>query len=153
MSKKDIGRHLAEINNLLHRQLIKNSREFVGNSHAGADISGAGSCIIAYLYDHNSEDIFQRDLENEFQVRRSSMSKVLSLLELKGFIQRVAVQSDRRLKKIVLTDKAKLVADKLKHSRLALEKKLTQNISQSELMQFRATLEKMKQNLTQEDNI
>lgn len=153
MSNKDIGRHLAEINNLMHRQLIKSSREFVSDNGDNGAITGASSCIIAYLHDHNSNDVFQRDLENEFQVRRSSMSKTLSLLEEKGFIQRVAVQSDRRLRKIVLTEKAELVADKLKHSRAMLEKKLTTNISQAELLAFKATLNKMKQNLAQEGDI
>ena len=153
MSKKDIGRHLAEINNLMHRQLIKSSRELFADSSDSGAISGASSCIIAYLHDHCSNDVFQRDLENEFQVRRSSMSKMLSLLEEKGYIKREAVKIDRRLRKIVLTEKAELVADKLKHSRCALEQKLTQSISQSELEQFRATLEKMKLNLTQEGSL
>ncbi len=153
MSKKDIGRHLAEINNLMHRQIIKSSRELFVDSSDSEAISGASSCIIAYLHDHSSSDVFQRDLENEFQVRRSTMSKALSLLELKGYIQREAVESDRRLRKIVLTEKAELVADKLKFSRSALEQKLTHSISKEELEQFRSTLEKIKLNLTQEDNI
>ncbi len=153
MSQKDIGRHLAELNNLIHRQMLKIGRTGDCYDKENSAISNASSCIIAYLYDHNSDDIFQRDLENEFHVRRSTMSKVLTALEQKGFIQRIAVKSDRRLKKIVLTDKASAMADELKQTRTRLEQRLMSNISEAELIAFKNTIEKMKQNLIREDEI
>ncbi len=148
MTNKDIGRHLAELNNLIHREIIRTTAQ--SNSlydENDKTISGAASCIIVYLHDHNDTDVFQKDLEREFSVRRSTMSKVLTLLEQKGYIKRVAVDTDKRLKKIVITQKAVLVADKIKADRAMLEEKMTDGLTEDELRQFRQTLEKIKQNL------
>ncbi len=149
MSQKDIGRLLAELNNLIHREIIKTSQ--IQCDDKKGTMSQSGSCIIAYLYDHKESDVFQRDLEQEFSVRRSTMSKVLTVLEQKDLIKREDVSYDKRLKKIVLTQKAQLFADKIIDHRVELEKKLTSGITEKELKNFKATLEKLKKNLSKEE--
>lgn len=149
MAQKDIGRLLAELNNLIHRRIIKTS-QMHGNDEKSS-ISQSGSCIIAYLNDHKDVDVFQRDLEQEFSVRRSTMSKVLTVLEQKDLIKRVDVSYDRRLKKIELTDKAMLHTYKIIEHRAKLESMLTKDISEEELSNFKATLEKLKKNLSKEE--
>lgn len=62
--------------------------------------------IIAYLYDHRDQDIYQRDIEAEFKVSRSTTSNMLSLMEKKQMIKRLNVENDARLKRVVLTEKA-----------------------------------------------
>lgn len=150
MKNKDISRQLAEINNLILRQKLSLSTHHK-SSDEPHDVSCAGSCIIAYLYDHSKNDVFQRDLEHEFFVRRSTMSKVLTSLEQKGYIERIAVESDHRLRKISLTQKACNVIDKIKTDRQNLEEQLTHNIGEEELNNFRQTLQKIKSNLSQEE--
>lgn len=61
--------------------------------------------IISYVYDNNNREVFQRDIEEEFGIRRSSVSAMLSNLEDKGYIVRSSVTQDARLKKITVTDK------------------------------------------------
>lgn len=48
-------------------------------------------------------DVFQRDLEAALDVRRSTISNVLGILENKGYIRRESVACDARLKKLILT--------------------------------------------------
>lgn len=148
MDHKDIGRHLAELNNLVHREMLRCEPCAEESDPADKDsVSHAGSCILAYLHDHSETDIFQKDIEKEFHVRRSTVSKVLSALESKGYIKRIEVDSDHRLKKIVLTDKARLITDKLKSARSRLQQKMVRGISDDELTKFLCTMEKIKQNL------
>ena len=52
-------------------------------------------------------DIYQKDVEKEFQIRRSTATGTLQILEKNGFIRREPVKQDARLKKLVPTDKAK----------------------------------------------
>ena len=52
------------------------------------------------------KDIFQKDLEKEFDLKRSSVSLLLNNMEKSDLIQRVPVAEDARLKKIILTEKA-----------------------------------------------
>ncbi len=147
---KDISRHLAELHNLIHREIINYATCTDNCNENATHISLSSSCILSYLHSHNDCDVYQRDLEREFGVRRSTMSKVLSSLEQKGYIKRVSVDTDRRLKKITLTEKAFCIADKIKSNSEDLEKKMIQSISEDELKIFKQTLEKIKQNLMKE---
>lgn len=49
------------------------------------------------------QDVFQKDLEAVLDVRRSTISNVLGILEQKGYILRESVPADARLKKLSLT--------------------------------------------------
>ncbi len=62
----------------------------------------------AYVIDFISmagkdKDIFQKDLEKHFDLKRSSISLMLNNMEKNDLIQRVPVAEDARLKKIILT--------------------------------------------------
>ena len=54
-----------------------------------------------------NEEVFQKDIEKVFGIRPSSATGLLQALEQQGLIARESVSSDGRLKKIVLTEKAK----------------------------------------------
>ena len=60
--------------------------------------------IIGYLYRHREEQVFQRDIEREFSITRSTVTNILQLMERKGYIQRLGVPQDARLKQLVLTE-------------------------------------------------
>ena len=62
--------------------------------------------IIGFLYENQHRDIFQRDVEAEFKISRSTTSSMLTLMEKKGLITRQSVPGDARLKKLMLTEKA-----------------------------------------------
>ena len=61
--------------------------------------------IIGYLYDHKEEEIFQRDIEAEFYIARSTVTCLVKQMEQKGYIARVAVERDCRLKRLCLLEK------------------------------------------------
>ena len=60
--------------------------------------------IIEYLYRHRDEPVFQRDIEREFSITRSTVTNILQLMERKGYIRRLSVPQDARLKQLVLTE-------------------------------------------------
>ena len=60
--------------------------------------------IIEYLYRHREEQVFQRDIEREFSITRSTVTNILQLMERKGYIERQSVPQDARLKQLVLTE-------------------------------------------------
>ena len=51
------------------------------------------------------QDLFQKHVEEEFNLRRSTATELLKLMEKKGLIYREGVSYDARLKKIMPTDK------------------------------------------------
>ena len=51
-------------------------------------------------------DIYQKDIEGEFQIRKSTVTGILKLMEKNGFIERVNSEKDARYKRLVPTEKA-----------------------------------------------
>jgi len=103
MKNRHVGRQIMET---AHR--IKVNLDSVLDSHG---INGLQARILGFVEksDCENRDIYQKDIETEFKIRRSSVTSVLNTLEKNGFIQRCSVENDGRLKKIVLTAKAKKV--------------------------------------------
>jgi len=103
--------------------------------------------VIHYLVENRDRDVFQRDLEEQFTVRRSTATKILQLMERNGLIVRRAVDYDARLKKLELTPKAIELHQKITGEMEALENLLIQGISSEELEAFYQTIDKIKRNL------
>ena len=68
--------------------------------------------IIEYLYRHRDEPVFQRDIEREFSITRSTVTNILQLMERKGYIRRLSVPQDARLKQLILTEEGVLFHEK-----------------------------------------
>lgn len=103
--------------------------------------------VLGYFYKNRHTDIFQKDFEQEFNIRRSTASNILSLMEKNGLIKRVSVSYDKRLKKIVLTEKALEMQDKLEVVFGNLEQVIVKDISEEELEIFFSVLKKINNNL------
>ena len=141
--ENDIGFQLHNLSYLLKRYF---ERSFA-SLHMDDNVSRNNLWILGYLAHNSHKDIFQKDIENTFCVRRSTVSKVLRLMEEKGFIRRIDVDYDARLKKIVLTDSGKAVHDMMLHERNVAEQILRQNVTNEELEIFFNVMEKFKSNI------
>ena len=97
--KEHIGREIKRLDNEI-KSLIASHRMEMGNS----DMTLMHNWIACYLYENSDKDVFQKDLEAKFSIARSTASGILQLMEKKGFIERVSVERDARLKEIILTE-------------------------------------------------
>lgn len=141
--KGTVGYELRTINLMIHRCVhMKNSAEF------GQKASEVHFWILIYLHRNLHKEVFQRDLEAEFEVRRSTMTGILNTMEKNGLIIRESVDYDARLKKLVLTDKAKEITTNKYIKIKEFEKKLIEGVTEDELQGFFATIEKIKKNLS-----
>lgn len=140
--KKYIGFEVRRISNLIMRSLDK---QVIMEADNGMTITHMW--VIGYLIAHKNEDIFQKNIEEKFSIRRSTATNILKLMEKNGLIKREAVAYDARLKKIMITAKTQEIHDRMHVESIALEKVLLQGISSEEVAQFSETLEKMKNNL------
>lgn len=144
MSEKDrfIGKEIR----ILSNQIYRASRT---NCKLGCDeeITAGNGWLIMYLYEHRGEDVFQKDIEYEFSIRRSTSSSIISLMEKKGYIERVSVQHDARLKKLVLTEKALQLCGVIHANTLEFEKKMREGITDEELDFFYSILDKIINNI------
>lgn len=107
--------------------------------------------IIGYLYKNRDTDIFQRDIENHFGIRRSTVTKVLQAMENNGLITRTAVLSDARLKKLTLTEKAVEMHGHFREEIDSFEEMLSHGLTEEELESFFTVTEKIYNNLIEKE--
>ena len=104
--------------------------------------------FLSYLAEHrNDGDVFQKDLEANFQIRCSTATEILKAMERKGLIIREPVSYDKRAKRIILTEAALKICEDNKTKILATEKELAKDLSDEELKTFFYLLDKIKQNI------
>lgn len=103
--------------------------------------------ILGFLYRNEGRDIFQKDIEAEFQIGRSTVTNIVKLMEKKGYICRVAVPYDARLKKLVLTDTGRELQEATMHLIDELERKTVEGISEEDLETFFEVIDKLKENV------
>lgn len=133
------ARYVSKLSNKLRRKLdMLSSRE---------DFSGSQGRTLQFLL-AQTEDIFQKDLEEEYSIRPSTATELLKQMEKNGLIVREPVAYDNRLKKIVVTEKAMTYRSQVVKELTALEESLVQGISEDDLRIFFKVIEKMMDNLS-----
>lgn len=93
-------------------------------------------------------DLYQRDLEKEFNIRRSTATGTLQLLEKKGYLYREPVKEDARLKRIVPTESALKIRKALLENISRREKQVRDGISEEDMETFLRVLKKISENLS-----
>lgn len=97
--EESIGKEVKILSNLLRRKTMCGDKSMPKMAvHHGR--------IIGYLYANADKDVFQKDIEKEFGIRRSTATSTLKKMEEAGLITRLSVGYDLRLKKLTLTEKA-----------------------------------------------
>ena len=114
------------------------------------NITGSNGWILQFLAEHEGENVFQRDLQNSFSVTRSTISKVVKLMESKGLIRRESVFSDARLKKLVLTDRGREIHQLASSGNNELETRMTRGFSEEEVETLMSLLVRISKNLEDE---
>ena len=94
-----IPAQIRRVDNLIFRKINQFHRE-----NEVEDVTPMHEWILSYLFWHRDEPIYQRDIEREFSITRSTVTNILQLMERKGYIQRQSVPQDARLKQLVLTE-------------------------------------------------
>ncbi|QSX07631.1 MarR family transcriptional regulator [Alkalibacter rhizosphaerae] len=142
MEKKSIGKELRSLNNVIKRYV-----ENLNNYQSAKNVTGTNSWIIAFLADNQHREIYQKDLEKQFSVTRSTASKVIKRMEEKGMLCRVSVPEDARLKKLVLTQTALDMHNAIIEDLQKMESNLTDGFDPDELKTLHSYIVRMKKNL------
>ena len=101
-SPQVIPAQIRRVDNLIFRKINQFARE-----NGVEQATPMHGWIIGYLYRHRDTPVFQRDIEREFSITRSTVTNILQLMERKGYIERRSVPQDARLKQLVLTEKGR----------------------------------------------
>lgn len=116
----------------------KNMKRLLEQRMAKEDMTPIQSRILGYIFLEESKGnaVFQRDIEEIFRIRRSSVTSVLQLLEKKGLLRRESVPEDGRLKRLVLTEEGWKFQNCTFHHLNALEQNVREVFTEEELKMF-----------------
>lgn len=142
MKEKKIGKRIKILSNLLKRS--SDASEIL---REGENITGAHGWIIGYLYENRDRDVFQRDVENNFKIRRPTATGILQRMEKNGLIRKCPVPYDQRLKKLTLTPKAVRLHEDILSEIRTIEGRLCKGLTEEEVDAFVRTADIMIENM------
>lgn len=139
--QKSIGFEIRAITNQLKRHI--NSLPVFQQY----DLRGGRGYILGFLYDHADKDIYQKDIEEEMALRKSSVTSLLNNLEKNGLIERRPSPDDARLKSVVLTEKGGRIHEEVASEINRVETLLTEGFSGEETKTFMNLLARIERNI------
>ncbi len=142
--EQHVGFVIHQMDNLVNR-----TRVALGLKTGVDEMTTMNGWIIAYLCRNADRDIFQRDLERELSLAKSTITCILKPMEQKGYIERVSVASDARLKKLVVTEKGREMHHICYDNMIQMEQTLRNGLTEEELQTFFTIMGKMRDNVEQ----
>lgn len=140
LQQEHIGKRLCNVSNHLRR--------YIDNKTAGYGLTHMQSMIIRFLIHKGNEPVYQKDIEREFGIRRSSVTTILQLMEKNGFITRGSDEKDARLKRIFLTDTGRDADVRVHDVIFTVEDELSKSITNEQKKELFALLDSLDDCLT-----
>ena len=140
---QSLSRSAARYVNKLSNKIRRHTNAFSLNDK----LSGAQGRILHFIL-AQTDDIFQKDIEEEYSLRPSSATEILKKMEQNGLIHREPTSYDGRLKKIIPSEKAIHYQKQVITDLTKLEHDLTKGIDPEQLEVFFQVMEKMLKNLS-----
>lgn len=140
--RRIVGYEIKTLDNLITRKIVATAKKAGYETLTTVQIR-----IMRYLFMNRGKEIYQKDIEKNFVVRRSTASGIINTMEKNGMIKRESSTLDLRVKKIVLTKKYMDRINFLEKMVDEFQNKLLDGISDSELNMFFSVVDKMKENL------
>lgn len=145
MCDRSIGHSIKTINNLMCRQFDRDRKRCMGE-----DATVMHIWILIFIAKRGDRPTYQKDVEKEFEISKSTVTNILKLMEKKNLITRESVIYDDRLKKLCLTDKGRQITESMKQNARASDKNLVKGIEPDKLRIFYEVLDQIKCNIEQE---
>lgn len=140
MEKHEIGKYIQ----IVSRQIKRNMDETLSQYN----VTGVQSMVIGYIYKKSRKgEVFAKDIEEEFDMRKATVTGIIQLMETNGLIERKAKEGDCRLKSIVLTPKALEIKTVVKKQIDIEEKNIVNEMTKEEQKQFLELLKRASSNL------
>ena len=138
-----IGVEIKKLNNTVHRAIT-----YYAKMSGMDEVTLMHGWIIQYLYENREKEVFQKDIEQQFSICRSTVTNIIQLMEKKVYIARESVGHDARLKKVILTEKGRETHDKMECLAWQLDEQLISGISEAEMEVFLDVMNKIERNAT-----
>lgn len=111
---------------------------------ASLNITGKQMSVIDFLSNVPDYTASQNEVEQEFDIRRSTTTIMVQRMEKRGLVERIASPNDKRQKLVKLTDKSQTLVQKIHEYMKQDNIKLRANFTDEELEITRKVLNVIK---------
>lgn len=141
MEKEHIGFEIRTLSNLLQRKI----NQMVADEEDTLTVHQVW--VLKFLVSRGEKETVQRDIEEKFSIRRSTASHMLTLMEHNGYIRRLPVPQDARMKRIVATEKGIEAHERMGDRLRRFEAMLREGMTDEELEEFLCMVRRFEQNI------
>ena len=136
---RPIGFLVKQINNVFEKELNERLKDI--------GITSSQCAVLDYLFHTSKEEVSQRDVEKNLNLKNPTVTGILRRLDEKGYILCVPNAHDKRKKNIYLTEKAYDIQRRMEADRRKLDRELTRGLTKREVEALRKNLEKLLYNI------
>jgi len=108
--------------------------------------------VLMYLYNNKENKIYQKDIENTFQIRGGTVTGLIDTLVNNKYIVRVESETDKRKRKIILTKDGEELAVKSMETIRTVENGLQSALTKEENEVFKKISQKINKWIDEEEN-
>lgn len=134
-----LGFLIKQINNVYEKDLNERLKKI--------GITASQCAVLDYLFRTSKEEVSQRDVERNLNLKNPTVTGILKRLDEKGYILCVPNARDKRRKNIYLTEKAYDIQRRMETDRRKLDKELTRGMTKREVEALRKNLAKLLYNI------
>ena len=138
---RPIGFLVKQINNVFEKELNERLKDI--------GITSSQCAVLDYLFHTSKEEVSQRDVEKNLNLKNPTVTGILRRLDEKGYILCVHNAHDKRKKNIYLTEKAYDIQRRMEADRRKLDRELTRGLTKREVEALRKNLEKLLYNIAE----
>ena len=103
---------------------------------------------IALFYIGKAGEISQKELSDYMDIKESSMVRLIDRMEKEELVERRKDSEDRRITKIILTDRGKFLKEELMPIGQEFQNDVVKGISKENLEAFKEVLQRMTYNIS-----
>lgn len=140
MAIENLGLEVRILSNLIYNKLNQTVMETEG-------LTIHQCWILQHLTENAGKEVYQKDIEQLFSIKRSTANQMLRTMESRGYIRRTVSDDDARKNVLTVTEEGIVACEHLVKKMYEFMLRLHGDIPKSELEQFQMTLRKLWKNI------
>lgn len=142
MEAENLGLEIRTLSNLIYNKLNQMTMET-------ENLTIHQCWILQHLTDNAGKEVYQKDIERLFSIKRSTANQMLRTMESRGYIRRTVSDGDARRNILTVTGEGVAACEHIVKGQQQFLLKLHGDIPERELEQFQTTLRKLWRNIAQ----
>lgn len=139
---------MNDVNDIgLYFKIISKEIKGIIDSKLKNNVTSVQMSILCFLDSRDSSLVYQKDIENLFHVRRSTITEIINVMEKNDLLRRVFDPCDKRKRVIVLTETGLGYVNEFKDVIKDVESNIYDGITDSEKEMLIFVFEKMSKNI------